>query len=116
MPDECQPQGAHNLSKPGRILSLRDTKGGASSVYTERYTVPGKINKFVPPPPQRPNVSGAAPQPPAPARSSYVPRFGRPAILMPDDFWSNLRQFLTERSEEPSCRERVETKKGAVTW
>ena len=26
-----------------------------------------------------------------------VPRFGRPAILMPDDFWSNLKQFLFER-------------------
>lgn len=30
-------------------------------------------------------------------RSPYVPRFGRPAILVPDDFWSNLKQFLTER-------------------
>lgn len=26
-----------------------------------------------------------------------VPKFGRPAILMPDDFWSNLKQFLFER-------------------
>jgi len=26
-----------------------------------------------------------------------VPRFGRPKILVPDDFWSNLKQFLTER-------------------
>lgn len=26
-----------------------------------------------------------------------VPKFGRPAILMPDDFWSNFKQFLFER-------------------
>lgn len=26
-----------------------------------------------------------------------TPRFGRPAMLMPDNFWSNLKQFLFER-------------------
>jgi periplasmic protein TonB len=26
-----------------------------------------------------------------------LPRFGRPALLMPDNFWSNLKQFLFER-------------------
>jgi periplasmic protein TonB len=26
-----------------------------------------------------------------------VPKFGRPEILMPDDFWSNVKQFLFER-------------------
>src|SRR5215470_9651306 len=29
--------------------------------------------------------------------SSPVPKFGRPAMLMPDNFWSNLKQFLFER-------------------
>jgi periplasmic protein TonB len=30
--------------------------------------------------------------------STYgVPRFGRPPMLMPDNFWSNLKQFLFER-------------------
>lgn len=42
-------------------------------------------------------MSPAASQPPPPTRPSYVPRFGRPAILVPDDFWSNLKQFLFER-------------------
>ena len=32
---------------------------------------------------------------PVPANS--VPKFGRPAMLMPDNFWSNLKQFLFER-------------------
>lgn len=29
--------------------------------------------------------------------SNAVPRFGRPPMLMPDNFWSNLKQFLFER-------------------
>src|SRR5260370_24339215 len=44
-------------------------------------------------PPQRPNVE----EPRGSTRSAPVPRFGRPAILMPDNFWSNLKQFLFER-------------------
>ena len=42
-------------------------------------------------------TSSHAAGPPGQARAPYVPRFGRPAILVPDDFWSNLKQFLTER-------------------
>ena len=42
--------------------------------------------------PQRPTRDGN----PA-ARSAGVPRFGRPPMLMPDHFWSNLKQFLFER-------------------
>jgi len=43
--------------------------------------------------PQAPAAQTSAPQTPP----AYVPRFGRPKILVPDDFWSNLRQFLLER-------------------
>ena len=42
-----------------------------------------------------PKKIGASSSPGGPALR--VPRFGRPAILMPDDFWSNLKQFLFER-------------------
>jgi len=62
--------------------------------------VPGKINKLVPPSSPKAKVSATGSQPPSQAnqaRPAYVPRFGRPAILVPDDFWSNLKQFLTER-------------------
>ena len=45
----------------------------------------------------KPKVSPAGSQPSAQATPAYVPKFGRPKILMPDDFWSNLKQFLTER-------------------
>jgi len=42
------------------------------------------------------NPNGAA-QVAIPAPSNAVPKFGRPQILMPDDFWSNVKQFLFER-------------------
>jgi periplasmic protein TonB len=42
-------------------------------------------------------VSAAGAPPATPGPAPYVPRFGRPAILVPDNFWSNLKQFLTER-------------------
>ena len=45
-------------------------------------------------PSQRPNVEVAGANA---ARNAPVPRFGRPPILMPDNFWSNLKQFLFER-------------------
>ena len=32
-----------------------------------------------------------------PVAAEAVPDFDRPAHLMPDDFWSNLKQFLFER-------------------
>src|ERR1700745_3925874 len=44
-------------------------------------------------PPRRPNVEETRTS----TASAPVPRFGRPAILMPDNFWSNLKQFLFER-------------------
>src|SRR5260370_14767258 len=88
------------------ILSLRDTKGGASPSIVRGKTVPGKITQLVPPSVPKPNVSAAS-QTPSQAPAPYVPRFGRPKILVPDDFWSNLKQFLTERPI------RVRERKGA---
>src|SRR5689334_2717909 len=78
------------------ILSLRDTKGGASPSILRGQTVPRKINSLVPPSVPKANVSAAS-QTPSQTPAPYVPRFGRPKILVPDDFWSNLKQFLTER-------------------
>src|SRR5215472_16164569 len=75
----------------------RHTKGGVSASIVRGQTVPGNFNKLVPPPPPRPKLPATASQPSHPARPSFVPRFGRPAILVPDDFWSNLRQFLFQR-------------------
>lgn len=47
----------------------------------------------------RPNEGRSrAEDPPIPVPASIVPSFGAPAHLVPDNFWSNLKQFLTERS------------------
>jgi periplasmic protein TonB len=58
--------------------------------------VPGSFLNLVPPEALKPNqIAGRAPSTPVPANA--VPKFGRPAHLMPDNFWSNLKQFLFER-------------------
>src|SRR5213592_3554381 len=62
-----------------------------------RKTVPDNFISLLPRSVKRPKLptAGAAPRIPVPARA--VPRFGRPDILIADNFWSNLKQFLTER-------------------
>lgn len=59
--------------------------------------MPSKFTNLVPPAATKPKVSAPGSQPSARVPSPYVPRFGRPPILVPDNFWSNLKQFLTER-------------------
>ena len=43
------------------------------------------------------NPKRSGPEEVVPVPKSALPDFGTPAHLMPDDFWSNLKQFLTER-------------------
>jgi periplasmic protein TonB len=59
--------------------------------------VPGSsIINLVPPDALRPKqIAQAAHSEPVPA--SAVPKFGPPRMLIADDFWSNLKQFLFER-------------------
>jgi len=59
--------------------------------------VPGKFISLLPPEITKPNVSSAARGPAVPVPSSSVPKFTKPDLLIPDNFWSNLKQFLTER-------------------
>jgi periplasmic protein TonB len=59
--------------------------------------VPGNFINLLPPELTRPKVSAAGPRPAVPVPSSVVPKFTKPEILIPDNFWSNLKQFLTER-------------------
>ena len=56
--------------------------------------MPGFIN-LLPKELSQPKRSG--PQEVIPVPKSALPDFGTPAHLMPDDFWSNLKQFLLER-------------------
>jgi TonB family protein len=53
--------------------------------------VPGKFDSLLPPEITKGKVSAR------PAAYSAVPKFDPPDILIPDNFWSNLRQFLFER-------------------
>src|SRR5438445_4173780 len=57
--------------------------------------VPHKFINLLPPEITRPRVSGSLPAIPVP--SSAVPKFVNPDILIPDNFWSNLKQFFIER-------------------
>lgn len=59
--------------------------------------MPGKLINLLPPEITKPRVSGASPEPNVPVPASAVPKFTKPEILIPDNFWSNLRQFLIER-------------------
>jgi TonB family protein len=59
--------------------------------------VPGKFISLLPPEITKPKVSSAARGPAVPVPSSSVPKFTKPDLLIPDNFWSNLKQFLTER-------------------
>jgi TonB family protein len=56
--------------------------------------VPGLINLL---PDELRNPKRVGPEEAVPVPNSAMPQFDRPAILMPDDFWSNLKQFLFER-------------------
>ena len=59
--------------------------------------MPGKFIDLLPSEISRAERSSAGSAPAVPVPSSAVPKFGRPDILIPDNFWSNLVQFLTER-------------------
>ena len=57
----------------------------------------GSLLKLVPPEALKANQIGESPTTGVPVPPSALPKFGRPAMLMPDNFWSNLKQFLFER-------------------
>jgi protein TonB len=59
--------------------------------------VPDKFINLLPPEITKGKVSGAGAQTAVPLPYSAVPKFNPPDILIPDNFWSNLKQFLTER-------------------
>ena len=59
--------------------------------------MPGKFINLLPPEITKPRVSSAGRGPAVPVPSTAVPKFTKPEILIPDNFWSNLKQFLTER-------------------
>jgi len=65
--------------------------------------VPGLIVNLVPQDAKTANPSTSAKEA-VPVPSTAVPKFGAPKILLNDNFWSNLKQFLTERPVKVSDR------------
>ena len=59
--------------------------------------MPGNFINLLPPEFTKARVSRTGPEPAVSVPSSAVPKFVKPDILIPDNFWSNLRQFLVER-------------------
>src|SRR5207253_1301690 len=59
--------------------------------------VPGKFINLLPPQITKHKVSAVGRAPAVPVPSSAVPKFTKPDLFIPDNFWSNLKQFLTER-------------------
>jgi protein TonB len=59
--------------------------------------VPGKFIDLLPPEITKRKVSSAGPALAVPVPYSAVPKFAKPDILIPDNFWSNLKQFFVER-------------------
>ena len=59
--------------------------------------MPGNFINLLPPELTKAKVSGTGPEPAVSVPSSAVPKFVKPDILIPDNFWSNLKQFLIER-------------------
>ena len=59
--------------------------------------MPGNFIDLLPRERTRAKVSSAGRQPAVSVPASAVPKFVKPDILIPDNFWSNLRQFLVER-------------------
>lgn len=59
--------------------------------------MPGNFINLLPPELTKAKVSGAGSEPVVSVPSSAVPKFTKPDILIPDNFWSNLKQFLVER-------------------
>jgi periplasmic protein TonB len=59
--------------------------------------VPGNFINLLPPELTKGKVSGARAEPAVSVPASAIPKFTKPDILIPDNFWSNLRQFFVER-------------------
>ncbi len=82
------------LAKPQPLPARQRSQSGLKG--TEK-TVPGYFIDLLPPELKKAKVPAGGSPPAIPVPASAVPKFGRPHILIPDNFWSNLKQFLTER-------------------
>ena len=59
--------------------------------------MPSHFTNLLPPDMNRPGASASNAQPSVPVPASAVPGFTTPKRVVTDGFWSNLKQFLTEK-------------------
>ena len=59
--------------------------------------MPSNFINLLPPDLNKPSASNPNAQPPTPVPASAVPSFQTPERVVTDGFWSNLKQFLTEK-------------------
>ena len=95
----CQPVRGCNLSGPAGIVPCVGHPFDVICVYRYSYLFRGvrcrvTLSTFAADK-NKPGVSASSPQVPVPA--SAVPNFHTPERVVTDGFWSNLKQFLTEK-------------------
>jgi periplasmic protein TonB len=93
---ECQPP--RHATFPGLRESYRLETPDEENPRLNRTeeTVPGTFIDLLPTELRKPKVSASA-EPAVPVPASALPRFMTPERIVTDGFWSNLKQFLTER-------------------
>ncbi len=93
----CQPLERATFPRLRESYTDGCTNLGRFASKVKRETVPDKFINLLPPEITKARISGAGSRPAIPVSSSAVPKFVKPDILIPDNFWSNLKQFFIER-------------------
>jgi periplasmic protein TonB len=92
----CQPKRAQPFQRGGN-LKVGDTEEGLFASKKQGRTVPDSIINLLPPELSKPDASMAKSLPAVPVPAKALPHFTTPKRVVTDGFWSNLKQFLTER-------------------
>ena len=94
---KCQPEGYATFPSQRESYRSGTPDEGISRLKRIGKLVPGAFIDLLPTEKRKPRVSGANAEPPVPVPASAVPTFSAPEHVISDDFFSNLKQFLTER-------------------
>jgi protein TonB len=99
---ECQPQRHATFRGPRESYRLETPDAGNPRLNKTEETVPGTFIDLLPTELRKPKASASA-EPVVPVPASALPRFMTPERIVTDGFWSNLKQFLTERPVKVSA-------------
>jgi TonB family protein len=93
---ECQPPRRATFHGLRESYRLDTPDAGNPRLKRTGETVPGTFIDLLPTDLRKPKVPTSA-EPAVPVPASALPRFMAPERFVTDGFWSNLKQFLTER-------------------